>query len=121
MLLRALRPMRSVRAIVLMVASWMSFVSARPANAAVGERELLATAAVDVSVAAPAARYAVVSDAGATTRLSRVTPLALFLCAVACLSLGAENVARARTEAAARPRVVDPRVAPYDAMAPPVL
>jgi hypothetical protein len=121
MLLRALRPLRSVRAILVMVASWMSFVAVRPAGAVASERELVTAATVDFSVTAAVTRYAVVSDGFATTRASRVTPLALFVCAVALLLLAVEAVERARTAATAPPRVIDPRVVPHDAMAPPVL
>jgi hypothetical protein len=121
MLLRALRPMRSVRAILVMVASWMSLVAVRPAAAAAGERELLATAAVDASVAAPAVRYSVAADAISSTRTSRAAPLALFLCAFALVLLAVQSAERARSEATAPPRVIDPRVVPHDAMAPPVL
>ena len=104
-----------------MVASWMSFVAVRPAGTASSERELLTAAAVDVSVAAPVARYAVLSDGLTATRTSRVAPLPLFLCAVALLLLAVERVERARSAATAPPRVIDPRVVPHDAMAPPVL
>ena len=113
--------MRSIRAILVMVASWMSFVAVRPAGAATSERELLTATAADLFVAAPVARYAVVSDGFATTRSSRATPLPLFLFAVAFLLLAVERVERARSAATAPPRVIDPRVVPHDAMAPPVL
>jgi hypothetical protein len=113
--------MRSLRATLLMVAGWMSLLAARPIASADSERELSSAAAVDVSLAAPVIRYAVVSDMLVSARASRVTPLALFVCAAALLLLTGQTVERARVAAHSPPKVIDPRVVPYDAMAPPIL
>ena len=119
MLLRALRPMRSLRAALLVAAGWMSLLTVRPLASSESARELSTAAAVDVAVAAPAVRYAVVSDVLASSRISRVTPLAIFVCAAALLILAVQTVERARVGSHATPKVVDRRVIPYDAMAPP--
>ncbi|HEY4304886.1 MAG TPA: hypothetical protein VGM82_10490 [Gemmatimonadaceae bacterium] len=121
MLLRALRPLRSIRAILLLAAAWLSLLSARPLASADSDRELTTSSSVDVSIATPIARYLIVSSELASTRVSRVTPLALFVCAAALLLLALQTVERTRIAARDPVLVLDPRVAPYDATAPPVL
>lgn len=112
--------MRTLRVALLMAAGWMSFLAARPITASDSDREVSATA-FDVSVAARVVQYSAISDILEGARVSRVAPLALFLCAGLFLLLAVQTVERARTTAHAPPKVVDPRVVPYDAMAPPRL